>query len=66
MDTTKEFMIHLHNENWQSVLSSHYVNTKLKEHMLRHFKSAFLTEAEEVVSENNEWTKIRNGKNRLQ
>jgi hypothetical protein len=55
-DTTNEFMMHLHNENWQWVLSSHYVKSKLKKHMLRHCKSDFLTKAEEVVSENNEWT----------
>jgi hypothetical protein len=57
-DTIIEFITHLSNENWDSVLNSHDVDTKLNTVLnifMRNFEASFPNKTEKRIFENNEW-----------
>jgi hypothetical protein len=58
LDNVKEFITHLSNENWDSVLNSHDVGSKFNTFLnifLRNFEVSFPTKTEKRMFANNEW-----------
>jgi hypothetical protein len=56
-DTIKEFITHLSNENWDSVLNGHDIDSKFNTFLnifLRLFEASFPTKTQKKVFENNE------------
>jgi hypothetical protein len=56
--TLYEFITHLSNENWDSVLNSHDIDSKfntLLNIFLRIFEASFPNKTEKWMFENNEW-----------
>jgi hypothetical protein len=57
-DNVKEFITHLINENWDSVLNSNDVDSKFNTFLnifFRNFEVSFPTKTVKRMSENNEW-----------
>jgi hypothetical protein len=56
--TTKEFITHLSNENWDSVLNSLDVDSKFNTflNIFLNFEASFPTKTEKRMFENNEWS----------